>query len=147
MMLLLAALLFSGEVVVGPGKTRTLDVKPSPVPVRLSAIFDAESSASHVRMALLTNGSTVMMTPYGDSGEMTLMLEPQRSYRLVIDNRPGETATAKVDLTVHVGPEQYLPTTTRTWLSAGSVFLFLGLAGWSGVTLWRKTRPVPAPYS
>lgn len=147
MMVVLAALLFSGEVVVGPGKTRTLDVKPSPVPVRLSATFDASSRLSRVRLVLLTNGSAVMMTPYGDSGEITVMLDARRSYRLVVDNRPDETAAAKVGLNVHVSPEQYLPASTRTWLSAGSVLLFLAVAGWSGATLWRKTRPLPAPYS
>lgn len=147
MMVLLATLLFSGEVVVGPGKTRTLDVKPSPVPVRLSATFDAASRFSRVRLVLLTNGSAVMMTPYRDSGEITVMLDARRSYRLVVDNRPGETAAANVGLNVHVSPEQSLPASTRTRLSAGSILLFLALALWSGVTLWRKTRPSPAPYS
>ena len=147
MSVFLAALLFSGEVIVGPGKTRTLDVRPSPVPVRISATYDAESSQSSVRLVLLTNGTTVAMTPYGDSGDLTTMLEPQKAYRLVLDNRPGDPATAKVDLNVRVGPEELLPVGTRTWLAAGSVSVFLVLAAFSGVTLWRKTRPSPSPYS
>lgn len=147
MITVLAALLFSGEIVVGPGKTRTLDVKPSPIPVRLSATYTAAKTASRVRLVLLTDGSTVALTPYGRSGEMTVMLEADRSYRLVVDNRPREAVPASIDLHVHTGSEQHVPANIRMWLSAGSSCLFLGLAAWSGVTLFRKTRPSPEPYS
>ena len=142
-----AALLFSGEVVIGPGKTRTLDVKPSPVPVRLSATFEADSKASNVRLALLTNGATVSLTRYSDRGDLTVLLEPDRSYRLVVDNRPGDAAPAKVELNVVAGPEQFLPVSTRTWLAAGSICIFLTLATFAGVTLWRRTRTLPGTYS
>lgn len=140
-------MLFSGDVVVGPGKTRTLDIQPSPAPVRLSATFDAESPSSRVRLVLLTNGSALAMTPYGASGDLASMLEPNKAYRLVLDNRPADPASAKVALHVRVGPESPLPAATRTWLAAGSISVFLVLAAFSGVTLWRKTRSSPSPYS